>query len=238
MADELWPNDDPLGKRIRFGDLTSTAPWQTVVGVVGRVRQYALDADGRIAFYMPQTQSPARAMYVVVRTAGDAAGLASAVKKEIRDVDADLPLYHVRTMMEWVEQSLARRRFAMLLLSLFGGVALALATIGVYGVMAYLAAQSTREIGIRIALGATERAVLTLVLGHGAAMALAGAIAGLAAAFVLTRFMRPLLFGVPGTDPVTFAAVAVLLTSVALAASYAPARRAARVDPVRSLRSE
>jgi predicted permease len=238
MAAQLWPGGDPLGKRIRFGDLASPGPWATVVGVVGRVKQYALDSDGRIALYFAHTQSPSRAMYVAVRSRGELRALAPSVRAEIRGIDPDLPLYHVRPMTEWVDQSLARNRFAMLLLSLFAGLALALATVGVYGVIACLVSQGRREIGIRMALGASQRAVLGLVLRQGLAMALYGGASGLLAAFVLTRFMESLLFGVKGTDAATFATVALGLTAVALLASYLPARRAVRIDPMVSLRAE
>ena len=238
MAAELWPNADPIGKRIRLGDARSTGPWQTVVGVVGRVKQYGLDAGGRIAFYLPHTQSGSRAMYVVVRGAADPSGLAAAVSKEIHAIDPDLPLYRVRPMTAWVDQSLARQRFAMLLLSLFAGVALVLATIGVYGVTAYLVSQTTREIGIRIALGATEQAVVRMILRQGLAVCVVGMGLGLAGALAATRFMERLLFGVRGADPATFAAVFTGLATVALAACYVPARRAARVDATISLRAE
>ena len=238
MAQQFWPNEDAVGKRVRIGDAKSTTPWQTVVGVVGRVKQYTLESDGRIALYIPQTQSPSRAMYVVVNGAGDPAGLSAPVKKAIREMDPDLPLYRVRTMTERVSESLARQRFSMLLLTIFAAVALALATIGIYGVMAYLVTQTTKEIGIRIALGATERTVVTLILRQGLAVAIAGAAIGLGAALSLTRVMRGLLFGVQGTDPLTFVVVSVTLVGTAALASYLPARRAARIDPMISLRSE
>ena len=207
MASQLWPNDDPLGKRIRFGDLAVPRPWATVVGVVGRVKQYALDSDGRIAFYFSHTQAR-RAPSTSRCGRGEPAALAPSAAREIHALDPDLPLYRVRPMTEWVDQSLARNRFAMQLLSLFAGLALALATVGVYGVISYLVTQSRREIGIRMALGATERAVLGLVLRQGLAVALYGGAIGLFAAFALTRFMESLLFGVSGTDALTFATVA------------------------------
>jgi len=238
MASQLWPSEDPLGKRIRFGDLASPGPWATVVGIVGRVKQYALDSDGRIAFYFSHTQAASRALYVAVRSRGEPMALAPSIRAEIRAADPDLPLYHVRPMTEWVDESLSRNRFAMQLLSLFAGLALALATVGVYGVVSYLVTRSRREIGIRMALGATERAVLGLVLRQGLAVALYGGTIGLAAAFGLTRFMESLLFGVRGTDALTFATVALGLTAIALIASYLPARRAARIDPMASLRAE
>jgi ABC-type antimicrobial peptide transport system permease subunit len=209
-----------------------------VIGVVGRIKQYTLDSDSRIAFYLPQTQHVTRAMNVVVRSAIDPAALASAVKQQIRELDPDLPLYNVRTMSQRVDESLARRRFSMLLLAVFACLAFVLAIIGVYGVMAYLVSQGTREIGIRIALGATPGGILGLVLRKGMILALSGVAIGLAGAFAFTRLMRSLLFGVDATDPFTFVAISLSLTLVALLASYIPAQRASRIDPVVSLRYE
>jgi predicted permease len=238
MAQQLWPNQDPLGKRIHFGGVTDKSPWQTVVGVVGRVKQYTLDSDSRIALYLPQTQYPTRAMNVVLRSGADPGALTSAVKQQIRALDNDLPLYNVRTMEQRLEESLARRRFSMLLLALFAGVALALATIGTYGVMAYLVNQGTREIGIRIALGATQMGIVRLVVWKGMALALSGVAIGLAGAFAFSRLMRTLLFGVSPDDPFTFVAISLGLALVTLLASYIQARRAARIDPIVSLRYE
>jgi predicted permease len=233
MAEEFWPKQDPIGKRIHIVQLKSSDPWQIIVGVVGRVKQDSLDSDPRIAFYLPQTQSPSRAMTVVVR--GEPAKLTAAVKNEIRGLDRELPMYSVRTMQERVDESLARRRFFKLMLSLFAGLALTLATVGIYGVMAYLVSQGTREIGIRIAVGATQRAVVGLVVRQGMTLALLGMGIGLAGAFVLTRLMRSLLFGVEATDGFTFTVVAAVLVGIALLACAIPARRAARVDAVASL---
>jgi predicted permease len=238
MAAQLWPGQDPLGKRVRLGDSRSEAPWRTVVGVVGRVKQYGLDSDPRIALYFPQAQSGSRALYVAVKSGGPSEALAAAIRREIRELDADLPVYRLRPMQQWVEQSLARQRFAMLLLSLFALLALTLATIGVYGVMSYLVGQGRREIGIRMALGATEGKVLALVLRQGLAVALVGAAVGLLAAFALGRVIQSLLFEVRAHDPLTFVVVALTLGAVAVVASYLPARRAARTDPMASLRAE
>ena len=231
MAQQLWPHDDPIGQRVRYGDLKSTSPWETVVGVVGRVKQYALDADARIAFYRPHTQSSARSMYLVVRSDIDATTLASAVTKEIRALDPDLPVSNVRTMTSRVDESLVRRKFSMMLLGLFAGLAFVLAAIGIYGVMAYLVSQGTQEIGIRMALGATPSAILGLVLRQGLTIALAGVTIGIGAAIGLTRLMRGLLFGVEPVDPVTFAATSLALAVTALLACYLPARRAAQTTP-------
>jgi predicted permease len=238
MAETIWPGADPIGKRIRTGGIAanSNAPWIAVVGVVGNVKQDALDADSRMAMYMTQMQSTPRAINVVVRSHGDPAAMASAVRREIHDLDADLPVYDVRTMTERVSESLARRKFAMLLLSIFAGLAASLAAVGVYGVVAFLVAQGTKEMGIRMALGATPRAIGLLVLRHGLIVALAGLALGVAGAFVLTRLMRSLLFGVGSNDPVTYLVVSALVVATAVAACCLPARRAARLDPMRSLR--
>jgi predicted permease len=242
MARQLWPNQDPIGKRIHFGGITEKItdenPWETVVGVVGRVKQYTLDSDSRIALYLPQTQYATRAMNVVLRTEGDPAALSSAVKGQIQALDSDLPLYNVRTMEQRVEESLARRRFSMLLLVLFACVALVLATIGTYGVMAFLVNQGTREIGIRIALGASQMGIVRLVVLKGMALALCGVAAGLAGAFVLSRLMQSLLFGVRPDDPLTFVVISLMLMLITFLASYVPARRAAQIDPIVSLRYE
>ena len=238
MAEQLWPGQDPVGKRIHIVELKSDDPWQTVVGVVGRVKQDSLDSDPRIAFYLAQTQFPTRAMTVALRSGSDPAGLVGAVKSELRNLDADLPMYYIRTMRQRMDESLARRRFSMLLLGVFASVALVLATIGIYGVMAYLVNQGTREIGIRMALGATQRDILGLVLRQGMALALSGVTIGLTGAFLLTRLIRSLLFGVQATDPLTFVGIPVLLALIALLASYIPAQRAARIDPMASLRCD
>ena len=238
MANELWPGQDPLGKRIRFGDLNSTSPWQTVVGVAGRVKQYGLDADSRIALYRPHTQQPGRSMYVTLRTAGEPESIASAVRQQISALDPNLPIYRMRPMTALVDASLARQRFAMQLLGLFALLALSLAAIGTYGVMAHVVTQGTRELGIRLALGATQTNILGLVLRHGLAVAAVGLVVGLAAAAMLTRLITTLIVGVTARDPLTFIGVAAALAIAAVAATLIPALRASRVDPVLSLRSE
>jgi ABC-type antimicrobial peptide transport system permease subunit len=209
-----------------------------VVGIVGRVKQDALDSDPRMAMYFPHAQFTTRAMNVAVRTTGDPAHLTSRVREEIRSLDPDLPIYGVKTMEERVSASLATRRFAMLLLALFAAVAMALAALGVYSVLAYLVNQSTRELGIRLALGATPTDVLLLILRQGLSVTAVGLMLGLTGALVTTRFMESLLFGVSAADPLTFTLVPLGLAAAALLASYAPARRAARVEPVVSLRAD
>jgi predicted permease len=238
MAKELWPSQSALGKRLHNGGITDKEPWITVVGVVGRIKQYTLDSDSRIAIYYPQAQFVTREMNVVVRSSGDPAALYSAARQEIQSVDRDLPIFHVVTMEQRVQESLARRRFAMLLLSLFAGLAVALAMIGIYGVISYVVNQGTREIGIRLALGATPRAILRMVIGRGMALAIPGVLIGVLGSLAFTRMMRGLLFGVSPIDPLTFVAIPLLLVLVALLASYIPARRATLVDPTVSLHSE
>jgi len=204
--------------------------------VVGRVKQYGLDTDARMAFYRPHTQSPSRALFVTVRSAGDPRAITAAVTREIHAFDRDLPLYHVQPMATRVNESLARQRFAATLLTLFATLALALSAIGVYGVMAYLVSQGTREIGIRVALGATPGGILQLVLGQGVVIAAGGIAVGLIGAYALAHVMESLLFGVSARDPWTFAGVSVALGVVALTAIIVPATRAARIDPIAALR--
>jgi predicted permease len=238
MAQQLWPNQDPIGRRLHTGGADATTPWLTVVGVVGRVKQYTLDGDSRIAMYFPHPQYAVRAMNVVVRSTQDPVTVAAAVRREIRELDPDLPVYGVQAMETRVLGSMAQRRFSMLLMSLFALVALGIATLGIYGVVAYLVSQSTRELGIRLALGATPAGVRALVVRQGMMVAIAGVAAGIAGALLLTRFMQSLLFGVHAADPLTFIAIPALLTAIALVSSWIPARRAARIDPMISLRSE
>ena len=238
MAKQYWPGADAVGKRIRLGGLDSNGPWMTVVGVVGRIKQDALETDSRIAIYFPHTQFPTRAMNVVLKTTADPVSLAAPALAEIRRMDPDLPVYNVRAMSDRVEESLARRRFAMLLLSLFAALALGLAALGVYGVLAYLVSHGTREIGIRLALGATPRAILALIVRHGLTLTVLGLVAGTVAALTLARFMQRLLFQVDARDPATFIGVMIVLLAVAFAATVIPARRAARIDPIESLRGE
>ncbi len=238
FAQQYWPGADPVGKRIRTGGPDSADPWLTIIGVVGRIKQDALDSNPRIAFYLPQTQYPTQAMNVVLRSSVAPAALTSAITKEIHQVDPDLPVYNVRTMDDRVQESLARRRFSTVMLGLFAFLALALATIGIYGVMAYLVTQGTRELGIRLALGATPTDISRLVVRQGMSLAITGVGLGLAGAFALTRLIRSLLFGVQPSDPLTYVAIAALLAVIALAASYVPARRAAHIDPMVSLRWE
>ncbi len=239
MAQQLWPNQDPIGKRLHIGGISETdSPWITVVGVVDRVKQYTLDSDSRIAFYLPQTQYVTRAMNVVMRSRNDPVALAGAVKQQIHELNPDLPLYNVSTMQGRLDKSLASRRFIMLVLGTFGAISLGLAVVGIYGLIAYLVGQGGREVGIRLALGATPMNILKLIVGGGMNLAFWGVGIGIAGALVVSRLMRSLLFGVGVTDVATFVAVPILLACIALVASYIPARRASRIDPNTSLRCE
>lgn len=238
MAGSLWPGGDAIGKRFKTGgiDAGPTAPWITIVGVVGTIKQDALDADSRMAAYFPQTQLTPRGIVAVLRTDGDPAALAPAVRREIRDMNGNIPIHNVKPMMERLNDSLAQRRFSMTLLAIFAALAAALAAIGIYSVIAFLVEQGSREVGIRMALGATPGNIAMLVLRHGMVLAAAGIIAGLAGALALTRVMRSLLFGVDPADGFTYGAVVALVLASALSACYLPARRAARLDPVSTLR--
>lgn len=239
MATQFWPGQDPLGKRIRLGSLTSSdAPVVTVVGVVGRVKQYTLDSDSRIALYLPHLQYPTRDMNVVVRTRGGPSSVAGAVTRAIHDLDSNLPVYAVRSMQQRVADSLARRRFAMGLLAFFAMVSLTLAALGTFAVIASLVNQGTAEIGIRMALGATRLHILKMVVGRGMLLTTCGVAGGLISALILSRFIRSLLFGVLPQDPATYIVVSFVLICVSLVAISIPAGRAARTDPVKCLRNE
>jgi predicted permease len=237
MAREFWPGQSAIGKRIQVVYLRGDS-WLTIVGVVGRVKQDSLDGDPRIAFYRPQTQAPSRAMTVVLRTGADPLGMTGAAKREIQQLDAELPMYSVRSMGQLVAQSLAPRRFLENLLTLFAAMALVLAALGIYGLMTYQVSQGTRELGIRIALGATRGTIVRMVLGRAMTLAVCGLAIGMVAALAMARLIQGLLFGVEALDHVSYATTALLLALVAGLAAYMPARRAARIDPLTSLRSE
>ncbi len=240
MAEQLWPGQDPVGKRIRTGgfDVTPDTPWMTVIGVTGRVRQYTLDGvEPRIAMYHSHKQRPGRALNIVVRTGtSDPASAAPAVRAVLKELDPDLPIYNIKTMQARVDESLARRRFAMTLLSLFAALAFGLAAIGTYGVMAYMVSQGAREIGIRMALGASPERVSRMVVRSGMAIAGLGIAVGVAGSLLAARLMQSQLFAIAPTDPLTFGVIVALLSLTALAAAYVPARRAARIDPIEVLK--
>ncbi len=239
-ARHVFPGEDPIGQFIRLGWGIGEGRFAggEVVGIVGDVRQFGPGADFAQEIYLPFAQVPQHGMTVVARTASDPLALAGAIRSEVRTLDPNLPVMGLRTLEQVVSQAVAQPRFYMLLLSIFAAAALLLAAIGIFGVMAYMVAQRTREIGIRIALGAEPARVQQLVVGRALRLAIGGVVIGGVGALALTRVLESLLFGVSATDPVTFAAVALLLTAVALLASYLPARRATRVDPMIALRAE
>ena len=239
-AQAFWPNRDPIGRRMKLGRSTDpSVPWLTVVGVAGNVRQLDLTRQPRPAVYFAGTQDAGTGDVVrdwVVRAGGDPATLASLVRSAVWAVDDSLPITRVQTMDRVRSTATSRERFTLLLVSAFGILALVLAAIGLYGVTAYTVAQRTRELGIRVALGAAPGDVLRLVLGLGGRLVGMGLAIGIAAALLLSELMRALLFGVGTRDPFTFVAAASLLATIAFVASYIPARRAMRIDPVISLR--
>jgi len=238
MARRFWPNEDATGKRFIWGRPYPDKKWITIVGVVGDTKLYGLDNPARLEVYVPYRQQPVNGMNLVVRSAVDPASLTSAIRAAVASIDKDQPVFDIRTMREVVDNSISTRRLTLVLLGLFSALALVLAAIGIYGVMAYSVALRTQEIGIRMALGAQHHDVLRLVLGQGARIALFGVVIGLAGAAALSRFLSSLLFSVSTNDPITFCGVAALLIAVALFACYIPARRAMRVDPIIALRYE
>jgi putative ABC transport system permease protein len=238
LAKSRFPNQDPVGKRVHIGP--TDLSWFTIVGVVGDVKQASLAMSETDAVYTTPAQwyFTDDTMSLVVRARGDAASFAPAIRSAIWSVDKDQPITRVATMDSLLAATAAARRFALVLFEAFGFVALVLAAVGIYGVLSGSVAERTREIGIRIALGAQWRDVLQLVVRQGLQLALIGVAIGLAGAFAVTRLMTSLLFGVSATDPATFFFIATLLTAVALVASYIPARRATKVDPLVALRYE
>jgi putative ABC transport system permease protein len=238
LAQSRFPDQDPIGKRVHIG--ATNQPWFTIVGVVGDVKQASLAVSQTDAVYTTHAQwlFTDDTMSLVVRTRGDAAAIAPAIRSAVWSVDKDQPITRIATMDSLLAATAASRRFALTLFEAFGLVALALAAIGIYGVLSGSVTERTREIGIRLALGAQLRDVFQLVIGQGLRLTLIGVTVGLAGAFAVTRLMTSLLFGVSATDPVTFIGGALLLTLVALVACYVPARRATRVDPLIALRYE
>ena len=239
-ARQFWPGEDALGKQLKIGfPSNSENKWLTVIGVVKDVRQYELVVEPKPQMYLPFTQAnffEPRAL--VVKTNLEPLSLAATVRKTVWEIDRDQPVSNVASMENIVSNSVARQRFSMLLLGIFASLALVLAAVGIYGVMSYSVAQRTHEIGIRMALGAQRGDVLKLTIGQGLRLVVTGVIIGLAAAFVLSRVMSSLLFGISPTDPLTFITISLVLVSVAILASYIPALRASRVDPMFALRYE
>jgi len=236
-ARRFWPDEDPVGKKITLAFLGQPKV-REIIGVVGDTRHTGLDSNPRTEIFLPHLQEPYGSMTYVVRPARESAALLQAVKTEVWAVNKDLPFSSVATIDELVSRSLGERRFNLLLLGSFAVIALALASIGIYGLMSFSTSRRTHEFGVRMALGAQTRDVITLVLREGMVLTLIGVALGLAASIVLTRLLSSLLYGVTATDPATFAVISLVLAGVALAACFVPARRATKVDPMIALRYE
>jgi putative ABC transport system permease protein len=234
-AREYFQGGDPIGKRALIGYNSMTCE---IVGIVSDVKDEGLEKEAGPGMYLAYEQTPWWFMSVVVRTTSDAGSIATAVRREAAALDGDMAVGDARTMQEYLSAAVAGPRFIVLLLEIFGGVAVTLAALGIYGVISYSVTQRTHEIGIRMALGATAADVLRLVLGQGMKLTIMGVLLGLGASVLLTRLMAGMLYGVAPTDVATLVAVSVGLTGVALAASFIPARRATKVDPMIALRHE
>lgn len=236
MARRAWPDEDPVGKRMKMG--VETSPWVTIVGVVKESR-LSIHQEPLAQVYMPYSQlAPFGPRHLVLRTVNDPMGLSASVRNAVWEVDKDQPVSNINSMNSIVSQSLSRQRFNMILLALLAGLAVALAAVGIYGVMSYSVTESRRDIGIRMALGAQSADVMRLVLSKGFALSITGVGLGMAGAFALTRLMSSLLYGVAATDILTFAGMSVLLVAVAMIACFIPAHRATKVDPIETLRHE
>jgi putative ABC transport system permease protein len=238
MARRFWPGEEAVGKRFKLGQAQSTNPWLTVVGVVGDMRRQSLERQPIAQIFRPHLQSSQRRLILLIRTTGEPTQLASVVRNEIRAIDKTVLVNGISTFESLLARNVAQRRFQTWLLALFSALALLLAAVGIYGVMSYAVMQSTRELGIRVALGAQARDVLKLVVGKGMLLTVLGVGIGLLAAFALTRVLAGLLFDVTATDPTTFIAAPLALLAVALLACFVPARRATKVDPMVALRNE
>jgi putative ABC transport system permease protein len=236
MANRYWPGEDPIGKRLTIPLLGGVS--REVVGVVADVKHSSLDTESGAEMYVPYLQKPFNFMAIVVRTASDPLSMVGAVRGEILSVDRSQPVYDVKSMRQVVSESVSQPRLYTLLLGIFAALALVLAAVGIYGVMNYSVAQRTHEIGIRMALGAQRADILKMVVGQGMLLAFLGIVLGLVAAFLVTRVMESLLFGVGTRDLATFFIIPLVLAVVAFLSSYIPARRATRVDPMVALRYE
>jgi putative ABC transport system permease protein len=243
FAERIWPERDPVGQRVAFYPVPGSEPpvplWWTVVGVVGHVKHHSLRTEGREQVYMPHAQTRSiRSMTTVVRVEGEPTGWAGTIRRTMTELDNGLPLYDVQTIQQTLAASMSEPRLNLTLIGGFAVLALLLAAVGTYGVTAYSATQRLREIGIRMALGADRRDILRLMFGHGLRLTLTGIVIGTIAAFALTRVMSSQLFAVRAHDPLTYITITMLLSGVAVAATFIPARRATKTDPLVALRCE
>jgi len=238
LAKRLWPGENAIGKSIKQGWPEGPGTWRQVIGVIADVKFEGVTVETPMQVYLPLTQESSRSLAIVVRTPAEPAAITSSVQTVVHQLDKDLPIYAVRTMDQLLDTSMARERMSMSIFVVFAVVALTLASVGLYGVVAHGVTERTHEIGVRMALGAEPRHVRGLVVRQGLSMALAGTVLGIAGAMAVSRSVQGLLFGVTATDPITFGTVAAMLLGVALVACYIPAWRATRVDPTMALRAE
>ncbi len=237
-ARTMFPNEDAIGKHIQLGGRHDDKEWMTIVGIVGDIRQYGLDRPSNMEAYVSLAQDMSFGFNLAARTSGDPRQMEQTVRQAIMSVDNTQPIFHVEPLENYVAQSLAARRFTLMLLGLFCGLALLLAAVGIYGVISYAVSLRTRELGIRMALGAARQDVLRMVLQQGLLLVIVGLAVGFAASLALTRFLTSLLFEVRPADQMTSVVVTLTLAAVALLANYLPARRASKVDPMVALRYE
>ncbi|MDQ6861929.1 MAG: ABC transporter permease [Verrucomicrobiota bacterium] len=236
MAKKYWPGENAIGKRINFDDHDpANIKWVTVVGVVGDIRHRGLDQDAKPEYYVPHPQLPYRQMILAIRSAQDSRSLVSAVRREMQAFDPEQPLANIKPLEQITSESIAPRRLSVVLLGVFAAVALVLASVGIYGVMSFLVVQRTHEIGVRMALGAQRNDVLLLVIGRAAKLVIIGSALGLVLAAISSRALGALLYNVRAFDLTTFFSVTLALGGVALLASYIPALRATRADPMLAL---
>ena len=238
LARQYWPNESPIGKRVRFGPPEDNEPWHTVIGVVSTVRHQRVQEDTRMSVYLPHQKITLSGLSLVARTSSNPKDFISAIRREVAQLDPDLPVSEIATMEEVVAESIWQPRLYATLFAVFAGGALALALIGIYGVMAFLVQTRTHEIGVRMALGATARDVFKLIVGRGMKLTAVGIVIGIGGAIALTRLIHGLLFNTSATDPLTFVLISLLLSLAAFLACYIPARRAAKTDPLVALRYE
>jgi putative ABC transport system permease protein len=235
MARKLFPNQEPIGQHVRTGP-NSNQPWTTIVGVIGDVRHGGLEEVPQPEMYINYLQGPPVSPFIVLRTSSDPALLAETVRAEAKRIDKNLPLYDIRTMSTLRSEAVSTRRFILLIVGAFGALALGLAAIGVYGVMSLIVSERTREVGVRLALGAEPSQLMRMIVGQAARLAAVGVVIGLAVALPIAPLLDSQLYGITSFDPLTFLSVPVALLAIASLAAMVPARKAMRIDPLAALR--